>query len=159
MQTVRLTRFMLTLALMAVPAGCKNAAPEHPRTYEQPGEEPDVRLGVADTLDMARGPVRLVLRYDKDRSAFVASVENLSNQRIPCVRVEVHLSNGVELGPTPALALPPAGHASIELAAPGQSFSWWKAHAETSARGAEHYEEHHHDDDSPHSQDHRRQHH
>ena len=46
------------------------------------------------------------------------------------VRVEVHLSNGVELGPTKAANLKPGERADIHLAAAGTDFDSWTAHPE-----------------------------
>ena len=49
------------------------------------------------------------------------------------VRIEVHLSNGNELGPTAPIDLAPGKKVDVGLSAEGQSFDWWKAHAEADA--------------------------
>jgi hypothetical protein len=46
------------------------------------------------------------------------------------VRVEVHLSNGVELGPTKRVDLKPGARIPVELSAANQEFTWWTTHPE-----------------------------
>ena len=52
------------------------------------------------------------------------------------VRIEVHLSNGAELGPTPPVALAPGAVMAVNLPATPASFTGWVAHAEVGG-GAE----------------------
>jgi len=59
-----------------------------------------------------------------------AAVENLIEKTLTRVRIEVHLSNGTELGPTEPIDLEPGKKVEVKLSAEGQSFEWWKAHAE-----------------------------
>jgi len=70
------------------------------------------------------------LTYDAESSSFTGTVENVSEKTVSKVRVEVHLSNGVELGPTKSIELAPGKKAKIMLSAEGQDFDWWRAHAE-----------------------------
>ena len=49
---------------------------------------------------------------------------------VSLVRVEVHLSNGIELGPTPSLNLTPAQTSPVALSADGQQFTTWSVHVE-----------------------------
>ena len=49
----------------------------------------------------------------------------------PQVRVEVHLSNGIELGPTKSVDLKPAQKSKINLPAKNQKFETWSTHAES----------------------------
>jgi hypothetical protein len=82
------------------------------------------------TLDEVKKGARLILSFDKESNSFVGTVENVSEQTLARVRVEVHLSNGTELGPTEPVELAPGKKAKFRLSAEGQSFTWWKAHAE-----------------------------
>ena len=66
----------------------------------------------------------------------------MTEQPISAVRVEVHLSNGSELGPTPRVILTSGQMENVNLSAEGQSFNWWKAHAESNEGAEEHSEEH-----------------
>ena len=59
------------------------------------------------------------------------------DQIIENVRVEVHLFNGAELGPTEAVNLAAGEKRDVSLSAAGQTFAWWKAHDE-SGIGKEH---------------------
>jgi len=43
----------------------------------------------------------MILAYNAESDAFVGTVENITEDEISQVRVEVHLSNSAELGPTP----------------------------------------------------------
>jgi hypothetical protein len=49
------------------------------------------------------------------------------------VRIEVHLSNGNELGSTIPIDQAPGKKVDVGLSAEGQSFDWWEAHAEAGA--------------------------
>ena len=49
---------------------------------------------------------------------------------LPQVRVEIHLSNGVELGPTPRTDLNAGQKINITLLATGQTFATFSVHAE-----------------------------
>ena len=72
------------------------------------------------------------MAYDQGTDSFRGIVQNITSQTLCRVRVEVHLSNGTELGPTTPVDLP-AGKAVIgELSAAGETFDGWSAHAETS---------------------------
>ena len=42
----------------------------------------------------------LILNYDSAGNAFTGTVENTTSNVLVNVRIEVHLSNGTELGPT-----------------------------------------------------------
>ena len=94
------------------------------------GEESGQTFTLNETYNKVRRGVRLILAYDKASSSFIGTVENVTNRTIRSVRVEVHLSNGTELGPTRPIDLSPGKKASVKLSAAGQSFSWWKAHPE-----------------------------
>ena len=67
---------------------------------EGDGEESATQYGPGETYDMVRAGARLILRYDAATQTFVGTVENTTSVTLSQVRVEVHLSNGVELGPT-----------------------------------------------------------
>ena len=94
------------------------------------GEETGQTFTLNETYDNIRKGVRLILSYDKASSSFIGTVENVTNRTIKSVRVEVHLSNGMELGPTSPIDLAPGKKTSVKLSAAGQSFNWWKIHPE-----------------------------
>ncbi len=88
-----------------------------------------------ETFDAVRAGARLILRYDAASNAFKGSVENTTNGVLTRVRVEVHLSNGVEIGPTTPVDLAPGETAAIELPSTSASFAGWIAHAEVGGGG------------------------
>ena len=97
------------------------------------GEEAGPRIPLAGTHDEVRKGIRLIMTYDAESSAFTGTVENVSDKTVSNVRVEVHLSDGTELGPTKPIELAPGKKAKVMLSAEGQEFDWWKAHAESGA--------------------------
>ncbi len=97
---------------------------------EEGGEESGAEYSLDATYDVIRGGVRLVMAYDAEDNAFSGTVENTTTQLLESVRVEVHLSNGIELGPTPPGDLGPGEKRSVRLEAGGTGFSGWTPHAE-----------------------------
>ena len=94
------------------------------------GEESGQEFAKDEAYDHVRNGVRLELVYDAATNAFVGTVENTTNQTVSRVRVEVHLSNGIELGPTTPTDLAPGQKTNVELSATGQDFNQWSAHPE-----------------------------
>lgn len=94
------------------------------------GEESGTQLGLGDTYDAVRGGARLIIAYDRGRNAFVGTVRNVTNGALAWVRVEVHLSNGIELGPTTPVDLAPGQVVDVVLEASEQPFESWSAHPE-----------------------------
>lgn len=97
------------------------------------GEEAGMRIAKDGTHDEVRKGVRLILSFDDESCTFMGTVENVTEMTGTGVRVEVHLSNGTELGPTKPIDLASGKKVEVKLSAKGQSFSWWKAHAEAGA--------------------------
>lgn len=104
------------------------------------GEESAEQFTKTQTYDRLRAGSRLILTYDAAANAFTGSVQNISDAPLTRIRVEIHLSNGTELGPTTPLDLAPGASAPITLAATAAPFQTWSAHAEIggSATGGEH---------------------
>ena len=101
-------------------------------------------LVLDETFDSIRSGARLILNYDAPSNSFKGTVENTTEGVLAGVRVEVHLSNGAELGPTPPTDMAPGEVLSIHLPATQASFTGWTAHAEvgTGGEGSESGEEH-----------------
>lgn len=96
------------------------------------GEESGVYIGRAESWDETRRGARLVLSFDPGDNAFAGTVENTTDETLCAVRVEVHLSTGTELGPTPRTDLAPSTSTTVELATAGAAFERWTAHPEMS---------------------------
>ena len=92
-------------------------------------------LGLNETFDMVRGGARLILSYDAASNSFKGTVENTTNNVLTRVRIEVHLSNGTELGPTAPVDMAPGQVLTIDLPATAASFTGWVAHAEVGGGG------------------------
>jgi len=102
------------------------------------GEEAATQFGKQDPYDETRAGVRLVLMYDPETDSFVGTVENTTEMTLEMVRVEVHLSNGTELGPEQLGDLEPGESVEVTLDAMGEDFETWSAHPEVGTQEAEH---------------------
>ena len=87
-------------------------------------------LALDETYDAVRGGARLILNYDPASNAFTGTVENTTGSVLSNVRIEVHLSNGKELGPTTPVDMAPGEALPVNLPATQASFTGWIAHAE-----------------------------
>ena len=94
------------------------------------GEESGAQYMPGDTYDEVRAGARLVLSYDSAANTFTGTVENTTWATLSRVRVEVHLSNGTELGPTTPVDLAPGQSVGVTLPATSQPFTSWSAHPE-----------------------------
>ena len=99
-------------------------------------EASGANLAPDETFDAVRGGARLILNYDSASNAFTGNVENTTGSVLTNVRIEVHLSNGTELGPTTPVDLAPGQVMDINLPSTTASFAGWIAHAEVGS-GAE----------------------
>ena len=55
------------------------------------------------------------MNYDPAANAFTGTVENTTNSTLTNVRIEIHLSNGAELGPTTPVDMAPGEVININL--------------------------------------------
>ena len=119
-------------------------------------EESGTELSINQSYDQIRNGARLILAYDAQSNAFKGTVENTTNETLKQVRVEVHLSNGKELGPTPPVDLAPGEKTDVQLIATSTNFDRWTAHPEVGegehGHGGEHGEH-----DSEHGGEHDRE--
>ena len=88
------------------------------------------QLAPDETFDMVRSGARLILNYDAESNSFKGTVENTTNNVLTQVRIEVHLSNGTELGPTTPIDLAPGEVATVDLPSTAAAFTGWTPHAE-----------------------------
>ena len=114
---------------------------------EDSGEESGTQYTKKQTYDETRNGARLVLKYDAKAQEFTGTVENTTDETLKQVRVEVHLSNGTELGPTKPSDLEPEKSMEVTLSAEGEEFTTWGAHPEVGESGSgEHGSEENHDE-------------
>ncbi len=94
------------------------------------GEESGAQLEAGEVFDEVRAGARLVISYDPTTNAFLGAVTNTTGGTLGRVRVEVDLSNGVELGPTTPVDLAPGQSVDVILPSTSQPFVSWSAHPE-----------------------------
>ena len=100
-------------------------------------------LALDETFDQTRNGARLVMAYDPAANTFNGTVTNTTNNTLTRARVEIHLTNGVELGPTTPVNLAPGQSVAITLDATQAPFTGWTPHAEVgSGEGGEGAGEH-----------------
>ncbi len=121
-----LAAIVLVLAISIV-NGCSRMTKQH--TTEE-GEESGTELALNETYDKVRNGARLILAYNAQSNSFEGTVENTTAETLKRVRVEVHLSNGKELGPTPSADLAPGEKRDVQLIATSTDFDGWTAHPE-----------------------------
>jgi hypothetical protein len=98
--------------------------------HDEGSEESGTQFTLDEKYDMIRNGAHLNLGYDKASNSFVGSVKNTTDKTLEKVRVEVHLSNGTELGPTTPTDLKPGEKMDIKLTATSEKFEKWGAHPE-----------------------------
>ena len=106
---------------------------EHDRDgseHGEEGEESGTELALNETYNKVRNGARLILAYDAQSNSFNGTVENTTDTTLERVRVEVHLSNGKELGPTTPANLNPGEKRNVKLTATSKNFDGWTAHPE-----------------------------
>jgi hypothetical protein len=105
---------------------------EHNRDRGEGGEseESGTEYGLDQTYDKVRKGAHLVMSYDAKSNAFMGTVTNTTNKTLEQVRIEIHLSNGKELGPTVPADLAPGAKRAIKLQAESKNFTAWNAHPE-----------------------------
>ena len=121
-----LAAIVLVLAISVI-NGCSRMTEQH--TAEE-GEESGTELALNETYDKVRNGARLILAYNAQSNSFEGTVENTTAETLKRVRVEVHLSNGKELGPTPSADLAPGEKRDVQLIATSTDFDGWTAHPE-----------------------------
>ena len=105
------------------------------------GEEGSAAMLAPDaTFDQTRNGARLTLGYDPASNAFTGTVANTTDSTLTRVRIEVHLDNGTELGPTTPVDMAPGEVMAVNLPSTQAPFTGWVPHAEVGSgeAGGEH---------------------
>ena len=134
-------RLMVTFVLLtAVACGGTPTEPSGEQHGPEGGGGEDGESGtqysLTDTAEETRDGVRLTMSYDAPAETFRGEVVNTTSATVTQVRVEIHLSNGVELGPTPRVDLAAGESMPVELDASGQTFTSWSVHVELGSGSA-----------------------
>ncbi len=121
------------------------------------GKEDGTQFGLGDVYDVVKNGTHLVLSFDAKSNSFIGTVENTTKKVLRKVRVEVHLSNGIELGPTAPVDLEPGEKVEVKLEASEKDFETWSTHAEVGSseegHGGEGEDEHEGAEESEHSKE------
>ena len=88
---------------------------EHGEEGDEHGEESGTRYAKDETLDEVFKGARLVMSYDAGSNLFKGTVTNTTENMLCDVRVEVHLDNGLEIGPTDKVDLQAGDSVDVEL--------------------------------------------
>ncbi len=124
--------------LLIIVIGCSRTTKP---AMDEGDEESGTQLALSETYDKVRKGARLILNYDAQSNTFKGTVENTTDEILKQVRVEVHLSNGKELGPTTPGDLAPGEKKEIQLTATSTDFEGWTAHPEVGSGEQGHGEE------------------
>ena len=147
-----LTTISVVLMVSVINSCSRTTQPSTDEGEEESGTE----LALDETYDKVRNGARLILAYDAQTNSFKGTVENTTDETLKQVRVEVHLSNGKELGPTTPGDLAPGEKREVQLIAISTDFDGWTAHPEVGegehGHGGEHGEH-----DSEHDGEHDRE--
>lgn len=108
---------------------------EHDEGGEEEGKESGVYVGAGETWDAVRNGARLVLKFYPERGVFFGTVENTTEATLCAVRIEVHLDNGTELGPTERTDVESGQTVEVALGSSDEAFESWTAHPELSPCG------------------------
>ena len=117
----------IVVLLIVVIIGCSKTTKP---SMDDGDEESGIELALNETYDKVRNGARLILNYDAQSNAFKGIVGNTTDETLKQVRVEVHLSNGKELGPTLSEDLAPGEKRDVKLTAKSMDFDGWTAHPE-----------------------------
>lgn len=96
------------------------------------GEESGVYIARTASWSETRNDAWLQLSFNSASNSFVGRVSNTGNEPLCDFRVEVHLSTGIELGPTERTGVPYGGSINVTLPSGGEEFTTWTAHPEMS---------------------------
>ncbi len=134
------------VVMITLQFGCTDSTIQ---TTDDGTEESGAELALDETYDMVRNGARLILTYEAQSNSFKGTVENTTDEILKQVRVEVHLSNGKELGPTTPVDLEPGEKSDVLLTATSKDFNKWTAHPEVGQSEHGHEEEHTEQDSEP----------
>ncbi len=90
----------------------------------------DSQLALHESYEQTLDGVRITLTYTGDDNTFNGLIENTTHDTPKEVRLEIYLSNDVQLGPTASVLLPPGESKGVRISAKNFSFSGWSLYPE-----------------------------
>ena len=94
------------------------------------GPKPPPDVGLLDTQGLSLAGAEGTVSYDFITHAFTGKVENTTTATLRRVRVQVHLSNGITLGPTTPVDLAAGQVVTVTVPASSHPFTHWSAYLE-----------------------------
>ena len=156
---MKLARLLILASLLLLVA-CKKQDEEKNTENDQKSEESGDQIARGDEYYALRSGTRLKVKFDENSQSFIGTVENMTEETLPNVRVEIHLSNGMEIGPTTPVDLRAGRSNEFWLKVESGDFTHWSAHAEVGGEYAEHSENHgeHRSEHGEHEKEHEKEH-
>lgn len=127
---------IMLLSIIIVSCSSTLSGEEGEGAHDEGGEESGTQYALTDTANEVYNGVRLIMYYDAQSSTFIGTVENTTSSILSQVRVEVHLSNGIELGPTTPADLNEGEIRDVTLTTTSTNFDKWSAHPEVGNSGS-----------------------
>ena len=127
--------FVMLVAAISACSSNTSAQEQESGSTDTGQEESGTQYALNESYDQVRNGARLTLVYDAPKNSFVGITCNPTDNTLKQVRVEVHLSNGVELGPTTPTDLSSGECTDVTLEATSDSFDAWSAHPEVGESG------------------------
>ena len=128
--------FAMLVAAISACSGNSSAQEQESGGTDAGQEESGTQYALNESYDQVRNGARLTLVYDAQENSFVGTTCNTTDNTLKQVRVEIHLSNGVELGPTTPTDLSSGECTDVTLEATGDNFDARSAHPEVGESGS-----------------------
>jgi len=94
-------------------------------------EESGTQYTKIQTVDETLNGAHLLMTYDEPSNSFNGTVENTTSETLEQARVEIHLSNGTELGPTTPFDMVAGTTMDVRLQATSTDWETWSVHPES----------------------------
>ena len=121
---------IILIMCIIITASCLSACGKDDGSSPPVGKGFGVKIAHGESYDRDQDGIRLILTHDPKYNTFIGFVENLTNDTLNGVRIELHLSNGVVLGPTSPVDLVPGERKDINISAKNYIFENWTVHLE-----------------------------
>jgi hypothetical protein len=99
--------FTLLILITIGFAACKNNAESNKEVESPVVIEHETPLLKADVINDTINGIHFICKYDTDNKYFSGSLKNTTNELIEGVKVQIYLSNGMSLNPSPTTNLNP----------------------------------------------------
>lgn len=95
------------------------------------------QLGLDGVFDEVIEGLHVVMSYDAENHLFRGTLENTTEETLKEIEVEIHLSNGKELGPEEFAEMTPEMDFVVDFEAGEEDFKTWSVHVEVGSEEPE----------------------